>query len=416
MNRLIKCEGYEDLSYRPPKPSVNTNLCIQRALWCQLETSDSSSDDQQAKDDQSQNDTYTSERQNICAPNATTMWLSRTPSPYQTEEEQLGLRSWLEITPNVGRNELAFTYWTMIIPTLSWSCEPVRQAQTAVGLIFDSLRKKDSREVSDCIEKRAISYVNKSIHLTLNGIFPPEVSIVISTLFWIFELFTGHWQSAVQHLAGGYKMAKDPTIVCSTEPRIPQFVQTMVNDYPEAINPVAMLDASAQQQHEQFRTRKFLAKEIMERALDDIVTLQDQLRGATPIAYQVQANKILRSRVKDFSYTIEHWPITTMGPEPEDQDKDFVKIEQAIVDHSPFIPILRRFDDFLKSGGELHLAQFAVQIRQALYYFIWLATCDELKHRQEIFHLWAVREANVQPSKRQLPVEAVATQRLSGPD
>lgn len=309
----------------------------------------------------------------------------------------------------MGRTELVFTYWTMIIPTLAWSCEPVRHAQTAVGLMFKSLRKKDSRELFDCAEKRAIAYVNSSIHLTLNGTFPPEVSIVLSTLFWIFELFTGHWQSAAQHLAGGYKMASDPEIVCSSEPRISQFVKRMVSDFPQAINPVAMLEISPQQQREEFQIKRSFAKDILEHALDDIVTLQDQLRGTVSLAHQVQAHKILRSRVRDFSSVIENWPITTVTPQPKVEDKDFVKIEQTIIEHSPFIPILRRFEDFLQSGGESHLAHFAVQIRQALYYFIWLVACEDLEHRQEVFELWILREANARTAGRRPSVSSVAT-------
>lgn len=384
--RSIECEGYEDLSYRPLQP-FGESCTASRDVSNFVRPSNPSPYNHSA-DDEIQNHKRLTNFDVLCSSNSIAAWLTQSPSPFQTPEEQHGLRIWLEIIPSMSRFHDDLMYWTVNVPTLSWSYDPVRYAQTAVALLFDSLRRKNGFRESVFAEKKAIFYVNKSIRSTLSGSFPPEVPIVLATLFWLFETLSGHWLSGMQHLAGGYRIAQTSGKICNLEPTIPSYVKSRVDNYPEAINPLAILGLSPYQRMRQFQARKRYAKSIMVIALDEIKHLQQKVRIIPPSLFRCRAKKILQTQDKELNRIIKYWPMRGTILPLKSEDEDFVTSQERINQHSPFAPVLRKFEDTLFDRDQHHLSRFEVAFGSTLHYFTWLAASELLEDRQCMFDLW----------------------------
>lgn len=357
VTRGSKCEGYEDLSYRPEKP------VWENATWqitpSTSETTSSSGDS--VSHGRAPKGTPTRKTSHYSA-DSIASWLSRTLSPYQTTDEQLGLRSWLLNIRSMGRSEVGLTYWTVTIPTLAWSYEAVRHSQTAAGIIFDSLHRRDAGSDHSNNEALALTYANKAIRSVIEHPVPPEVAIVISTIFWVFDICTGHWLSAMKHLVAGHRISQTADLSRTSEPLIPLYVKSFIGDLPAAIHPTNIMALPPAEQKEQFKARRAYAKDIMQHAYDRTKEFQARV-SVSPTIHKERALRILGIVETELYHMVQRWPIKIKSRNRSEHPTITLQI---VMKHSPFVPVLRHFEMFFLDDQEKWLDLFEVQFRPSL--------------------------------------------------
>lgn len=320
--------------------------------------------------------------------------ISRPLSPYSNLIEKQALQAYLNIMPPVGRSDVGSHYFLVTIPTLAWLYEPVRDAQTAMGILFNALQQQGSEAEFRKQDVLAAKWANKAIRKLIREgqTMPPEIPIVVSTIFWLSELCAGRNASSLGHLASGYDIATSLSsgTVKLHDPTIPRYVRNFVGTMPGPVNP-QVSKLSEEEREANFEIRTQYAREIMNDALDKI-KFADFLVESTTSKHKELALKILNDAEQELSTLVRAWPTTKYIGRKKDGPASYMELQDVIALHSPFIRLISHFDDFLADDEEHHLRQFEIDMGPTIDHFIWLAAYQDLELRRQVFKLWSTRK------------------------
>lgn len=304
----------------------------------------------------------------------------------------------------MGRSDVGFHYWTVTVPTLSYSFGPVRYAQTAMSIVMDSLRRGDDEEAFRNRDIVAVKWANKAIRGLVEDNsrdLPPEVPIVVSTLFWLLELCAGRLVSSLEHLTAGHNMAASlaANIAKSNDPMIPQYVKAFISMLPPPVHPeVIRLSTEERERNFQFMARH--AKAIMEDAVERLEFTKLHIESLAT-KHKAVGLYIMNKQLRETGVVIQNWPpdkasLTEDGLlEPED-------LQKAVEKHSPFVTIFENLKSFFVDDDESHLLKFDIDFKPAVDHFMWLAAHDDIELRRLVMKLWSIPRSATDMPRRPL--------------
>lgn len=274
------------------------------------------------------------------------------------------------------RSHVGVTYWCSCIPRVAWSYEPVFNAVKALCIIIASLKRKDDEDAWIRSKEHALLYANRAIRGLIQGNAPPEVYIILTTIFWHYEGLLGNWKACESHFDHGRSIASQAQKLQMSEPFMAQYVATlseMLSRQGIRKRTQAMEEEERKQYHRDMRR---YAPHFMIHALSSLrkfqrtIVAQDGALIGRTFPGVADAERQLCS-------VIASWVSQASTSKSE-----LSTIEQIIKTQSPFIPVLEHLDRFLEDGDDTHLAEFECDFRPTLDQFMWLASVDSLESRQ----------------------------------
>lgn len=206
------------------------------------------------------------------------------------------------------RSDVGAYFWTVSIPTVAWSYKPVRNALSATSTIFTSLSRRDSPEDYNKAQRTAVTQFNETVRdLLTEDNMPPEVVILISTIFWILEAAMGNVDNSAMHSASAAKIAGQLNLKTMSDPLVARFVISLMAGLSTTVNPALITNKSSEERQRQAQLRSEYSSRILKHAFSILQSYQ-KIVATRETPNQVKALDLLHGVEVELTWTLERWP------------------------------------------------------------------------------------------------------------